>query len=76
MDKGLTLPKMGTDSLAENILHAPEFICPIYLSKPKCLDFNKKEASLGVRSPWVLEILRTIVEDSSCKINRRYANNS
>jgi hypothetical protein len=29
---------MGADSLAENTLNAPEFICP----SPKVQDFNKK----------------------------------
>ena len=53
MDKGLTvLSKMGFDSLAENIPNAPEFICPICLPKPKSSGFQRKKASLGVRSPW------------------------
>ena len=28
MDKGLTEPKMGANSSAENTPNAPEFICP------------------------------------------------
>ena len=43
MDKGLTVPKMGADSLAESTPNAPEFICPIcLLNCPKVLDFNEK----------------------------------
>ena len=44
--------KMGADSLAENTPNAPEFICPIYLPKPKSSGFQSKKASFGVRSPW------------------------
>ena len=40
MDTGLTVPKMGTDSLAENTPNAPEFICPICLPKPKNSGFQ------------------------------------
>ena len=43
--------KMGADSLAENIPNAPEFICPICLSKSKKSGFQLKKASLGVCSP-------------------------
>ena len=50
MDKGLH--KMGADSFAENTLNAPEFIYPICLPKPKSSVFQRKKASLGVRSPW------------------------
>ena len=40
-DKGLTVPKLGADSSAENTKpNAPEFICPIYLSKPKSYGFK------------------------------------
>jgi hypothetical protein len=39
MDKGLTVPKMGVDKLAENTPNAPRFICPNCLSKPKNLGF-------------------------------------
>ena len=39
MDKGLVLPKMGADSLAENIPNAPELIFPDCLSKPKSFGF-------------------------------------
>ena len=41
MNKGLTVRwKMGADSLAKNTLNAPEFICPIYLPKPKFSGFQ------------------------------------
>ena len=30
MDKGLTVPKMGADKLAENTPNASKFICPQY----------------------------------------------
>jgi hypothetical protein len=33
MDKGLTVPKWGADSSAENTPYAQEFICPICLPK-------------------------------------------
>jgi hypothetical protein len=33
---------MDADIMAKNTPDAPEFICPICLSKPKVLDFNKK----------------------------------
>ena len=46
---------MDADSLAENTPNAPEFICPIFLSKPKSSGFQRKKASLGVRSPWLRE---------------------
>ena len=36
IDTGLTVPKMVSDSLAEN---APDFICPICI---EVLDFNEK----------------------------------
>jgi hypothetical protein len=45
---------MGSDSLAENTPHAPEFICSICLPKLKSSAFQWKKASLGVRSPWFL----------------------
>ena len=42
MDKGLTVPKLGADSLAENTQIAEnlsaQFVCP----SPKVLDFNEK----------------------------------
>ena len=41
---------MGIDSLAENTPNAPAFICPICLPQ-QVLNFNKKKASFGVRSP-------------------------
>ena len=44
MDKGLTVPIMGADKLAENT--------PNILPKPKRLGFRWKKASLGIRSPW------------------------
>ena len=34
---GTHCTKMGADSLAENTLNAPEFICPICLPKPRRL---------------------------------------
>ena len=53
MDKGLTVPKLGADSLAENT-QIPEnlsaqFVCP----SPKVLDFNEKRLHLAsvVRAP-------------------------
>ena len=43
MDKGLTVPKLGADSLAENTQIAEnlsaQFVCP----SPKVLDFNEKK---------------------------------
>ena len=53
MDKGLTVPKMGTDKSTENTPNAPEFTCPICLLKPKSSGFQWKKASLGVRSQWL-----------------------
>ena len=45
MDKGLThCTKMGADSLAQNTPNAPEFICPICLSKSKSSGFQWKKA--------------------------------
>ena len=38
MDKGLTVPKMGADKLAENTPNAPKLICP----SPKVWDFDEK----------------------------------
>ena len=52
IDKGLTVPKISANSLAENTLNAPEFICPICLPKQKSSGIQWKKASLGVRSPW------------------------
>ena len=44
---------MSADSSAENTPNAIEFICPIYLLKPKTqAQSNEKKASLDVRSPW------------------------
>ena len=54
MDKELTVPKLGGDSLAENIPNAPEFICTIYLHKPTSSGFHWNKASLGVPSPCLL----------------------
>jgi hypothetical protein len=34
---------MGADSSAENTPNAPEFICPIYLPKPKSSGFQWKK---------------------------------
>ena len=48
---------MGADNLAENTPNAPEFICPICLTKPKSFGFQWKKASLGVRSPYELAYL-------------------
>ena len=42
---------MGADKLAENTPVAPKFIRPNCLFNPKIWDFNKKRASLCVRSP-------------------------
>ena len=43
MDKGLTLcTKMGADKSAQNLSAQAQ----------KVWNFNKKKASLGVRSPW------------------------
>ena len=50
MDKGLTVPKWvltvwpKIPHMAQNL--SAQFVCP----SPKDLDFNKKMASLGVRS--------------------------
>ena len=44
---------MGADSSAENTPNAPEFICPICLSKLRRSGFQWKKASLGVRSLWL-----------------------
>ena len=49
MDKGLTLPKMGADSSAENTPNAP--IC---LLKPKSSVCQWRKDLLDVRSPWYL----------------------
>ena len=54
MDKGLTLPKMGADSSAENTPNAPKFISPICLPKPKSSGCQQRKALLDVRSPWYL----------------------
>jgi hypothetical protein len=40
MDKELTVPKKGADSLAENTPNAPEFIRPICLPKPESSGFQ------------------------------------
>ena len=40
VDKELTVPKMGANSLAENTPNVPEFICPICLPKPKSSGFQ------------------------------------
>ena len=47
MDKGLTIPKMGADSLAENTQNAPKSFGPICLPKLKCLGFSKKSSLSG-----------------------------
>ena len=39
IDKGTDCNKTGADSLAENTLNTPEFICPICLPKPKSSEF-------------------------------------
>ena len=54
MDKGLTLPKMGTDRTAENTPNAPKFICTICLPKPKSSGCQWRKDLLDVRSPWYL----------------------
>jgi hypothetical protein len=40
MDKELTVPKNGADSLAENTPNAPEFNRPICLPKPESSGFQ------------------------------------
>jgi hypothetical protein len=40
MDKGFVLPKMGADSLAENIQNGPEYIYPICQPKPKSSEYQ------------------------------------
>ena len=50
MDKETHSTKMGADKLAENTPNLPEFICPIWLPKPKSSGFQWKKASLSVRS--------------------------
>ena len=52
---------MGAYSLAENTPNDPEFICPIYLPKPKSSEFKGKKAWLGVRSPWRKVIVQILV---------------
>jgi hypothetical protein len=46
---------MGADKSAENTPNAPKFICPNFLPKPKILNFCEKKASLGVRSPCLMQ---------------------
>ena len=48
MDKGLTVPKMGADSSAENTPNAPKFICPKCLPNPKELEFLWKKSVVRV----------------------------
>jgi hypothetical protein len=52
--QGTHSTKMGADNSAENTPNTPEFICPIYLPKPKSSGFQWKKASLGVHSLWVM----------------------
>ena len=40
LGKGLTVPNMGADSLVENTPNVPEFICSIFLLKPKSTRFQ------------------------------------
>ena len=54
MDKGLNAPNWvltvwpKIPKILQNL--SAQFLCP----SPKVLDFNEKNASLGVRSPWVV----------------------
>ena len=49
--QGILCTKMG----AKNNPNAPEFTCPISQTKPKSFGFQWIKASLGVRSPWLLD---------------------
>ena len=60
MDKGFTVPKMGADKSAKNTPNATNFICTNCLPKPKSLEFRRKKAALGDRSP--LSLLRTVAK--------------
>ena len=62
---------MGTDSSAKNNPNAPEFICP----SPKVLVFNKKKASLGVRSPWIYLIITRLKKNIfvQCELKGAFA---
>ena len=53
--QGTDCTKIGADNLAENTQNVAEFNCQICLASPKGLDFNEKNASLGVRSPWSVD---------------------
>ena len=67
MDKGLTVPKMGAESSAENTPNAKEVICPICLPKPKGLDFNEKRlhwASVVRGCMYAFDILQIISKKS------------
>ena len=50
-------PKMGADSSAENSPNAPEFICPICLTKSKSSGFQWEKASLGL----AVELIKSFV---------------
>jgi hypothetical protein len=56
-EQGTHSAKMGADKMFENTSNALKFCCPNCLSKPKILDFDEKNASLGVRSPSYYPIL-------------------
>ena len=49
---------MGADKAAENTPNAPKFTNPNCLHKPKSLGFWWKNASLGIRSPWIKWIIK------------------
>ena len=51
MEKGLTVPKWVL-IFRQKIAQMPQSLSAKFVSpSPKVLDFNKKKASLGVRSP-------------------------
>ena len=45
---------MSAHGSAENTPNTPEFVCPICFLKAKGSGFQWKNASLGVRSPWLV----------------------
>ena len=67
MDQELThCTKKGADSLVENTLTAPEFICPIFLPKPKSSRCQWKKALFGVCSPWIYpNMVLDLISDTS-----------
>ena len=54
--QGTRCTKIGADSWAENTLTAPEFILSICRPKPENSEFQWKEASSGVRGPWIHQL--------------------